>query len=350
MSLLLNGSTGYLEFPGRIINNLPGTIVVFTSANITGASQMWAVQQQSNADRYIAAWLDANGTTKYASNRNPGSSISASHTAAPNPVAGSLQIAAAVFASTTSRTMYYGSNTGTSLSASVVDDIVNHDRVTVGAWRYNGGAAGLFTNGEVAEAHFYNVALTATDVENIRTGAVLPEAVAGWVDGWTLQNFNAGGTYTSIGGSRTLTAVGGVSAGIRAHPITRTSPGAFAGAITLDGVTLAGSFQGVAAGAFSGAIALDGVTLSGSFGAASGTLTSEPIRTNNGTLLPSTALAFVAIYDDTTSELVLRRTGLSTDASGIFTVTDPAIVDGIHYRVDWETSGGHRRMPRKLAA
>jgi hypothetical protein len=126
--------------------------------------------------------------------------------------------------------------------------------------------------------------------------------------------------------------------------------GVFGGAVALDGVTLSGTFQGVAAGAFSGAVALDGVTLSGSFGTNPGTLVSEPLRTNNGTLLASTALAFVAIYDDTTSELVLRRTGLSTDASGIFTVTDPAIVDGIHYRVDWETSGGHRRMPRKLAA
>jgi hypothetical protein len=350
MSLLLNGSTGYLEFPGRIINALPGTIVVFTSANSTGASQMWAVQQQSNADRYIAAWLAANGTTKYGAHRIPGGGDSATRTAAPDPVAGSLQIAAAVFSSTTSRTMYYGSNAGTSSSFSVVDDIVNHDRVTVGAWRYNGGAAGLFTSGEVAEAHFYNVALTAADVENIRTGAVLPESVAGWVDGWTLQNFNAGGTYTSIGGSRTLTAVGGVSAGIRSHPITRTSPGAFAGAITLDGVSLAGSFQGVAAGAFSGAIALDGVTLSGSFGAASGTLTSEPLRTNNGTLLASTALAFVCVYDDTTGALITRKTSLTTNGSGVFTVTDPAIVAGTTYRIDWETSGGHRRMPRKLAA
>lgn len=349
MSLLLNGSTGYLEFPGRIVSALPCTIVVFSSANSTGSSQMWAVQQQSNADRYIAAWLDANGTSKYAQHRIPGGGDSASRTAAPNPAAGSLQIAAAVFASTTSRTMYYGSNAGTSSSVSVVDDISNHDRVTIGAWRYNGGAAGLFTNGEVAEAHFFNVALTATDVENIRTGAVLPEAVSGWVDGWTLETFNAGGTYTSIGGTRTLTAVGGVSAGIRSHPITRSTPSVFTGNITLDAVGTAGTFQGVAAGAFAGAITLDDVGVAGSFGASSGTLTSEPIRTNNGTLLSSTALAHVAIYNDTTGALVLRRTSISTDGSGVFAVTDPAIVAGVTYRIDWETAAGHRRMPRKAA-
>jgi hypothetical protein len=246
--------------------------------------------------------------------------------------------------------MYYGSNAGTSSSVSVVDDISNHDRVTIGAWRHNGGAAGLFTNGEVAEAHFYNVALTATDVENIRTGAVLPEAVSGWVDGWTLETFNVGGTYTSIGGARTLTAVGGVSAGIRSHPITRSTPSVFTGNITLDAVGTSGTFQGVAAGAFAGAITLDDAAPTGSFGASSGTLVSEPLRTNNGTLLASTALAHVAIYNDTTGALVLRRTSISTDASGVFTITDPAIVAGVTYRIDWETSGGHRRMPRKLAA
>lgn len=328
MTLALNGSTGYLEFPGRIISALPGTIVVFSSASSTGSSQMWAVQQQSNADRYISAWLDPNGTTKYAAHRNPGGGDNATRTASPNPGSSSLQIAAAVFASTTSRTMYYGSNAGTTSTVSVTDDLSNHDRITVGAWHFNSGSPGLFTNGEVAEAHFYNVALTATDVENIRTGAVLPEAVSGWVDGWALETFNAGGTYTSIGGTRTLTASGGVSAGTLPHPVTRAAASVFTGNIALDGVSVAGSFSGT-------------VT--------TGTITSEPLRTNNGTLLASTSLAHVALYNDTTGALVLRSTGISTNGSGVFTITDAAIVSGTTYRIDWETAAGQRRMPRKAA-
>jgi len=350
MSLLLNGTTGYLTFSDKIISSLPGTLVIFTSANSTGAAQFWISQSQSTADRHISSWLDANGVVKYANHRIPGGGDSASRNASPDPVASELRLAVAVFASTTSRTSYYGSNTGSSSTNSVTDDISNHNRVTLGARHYNNASPDFFTNGEIAEAHFYSVALTTTDIENIRTGAVLPEAISGWIDGWTLQNFNAGGTYTSIGGSRTLTAVGGVSAGIRSHPVTRVTPGAFAGAITLGDVTLSGSFQGVAAGAFSGAIALDGVTISGSFGAASGTITSEPLRTNNGTLLASTALAFVCVYDDTTGALITRKTSVTTNGSGVFTVTDPAIVAGVTYRIDWETAAGHRRMPRKLAA
>lgn len=81
-----------------------------------------------------------------------------------------------------------------------------------------------------------------------------------------------------------------------------------------------------------------------------GSLVSEPLKTNNGTLLASVALDFVAVYDDTTGALVVRKTGLSTNGSGVFTVTDPALVAGVTYRVDWQTAGGQRRMPRKAAA
>jgi hypothetical protein len=126
--------------------------------------------------------------------------------------------------------------------------------------------------------------------------------------------------------------------------------GVLSGAVVLEGVTLSGSFQGVAAGLFSGAVNLDGVSVSGSFGTNPGTLTSEPLRTNNGTLLANTALAHVSVYSDTTGVLVLRRTNVVTDASGVFALSDPAIGSGTTYRIDWETSGGHRRMPRKLAS
>ncbi len=80
------------------------------------------------------------------------------------------------------------------------------------------------------------------------------------------------------------------------------------------------------------------------------TLTSEPLKDNAGNLLANEPLDHVAIYNDTTGALVLRVTGLSTDATGRFVVGNVALTAGVTYRIDWQTTAGHRRMPRKAAA
>lgn len=91
---------------------------------------------------------------------------------------------------------------------------------------------------------------------------------------------------------------------------------------------------------------------SGALSVAASTLpsiTSEPLKDNAGNLLASASLDFVAIYNDTTGALVLRVTGLSTNAAGRFIVADAALTSGATYRVDWQTTAGQRRMPRKAA-
>lgn len=89
------------------------------------------------------------------------------------------------------------------------------------------------------------------------------------------------------------------------------------------------------------------LTSTGSTG--NGTFTSEVLRDNTGTIVASKALNHVSLYNDTTGALVVRKTGLSTNGSGIFTFTDAAITAGTTYRVDWEDVDGRRRMPRKAA-
>jgi hypothetical protein len=69
-----------------------------------------------------------------------------------------------------------------------------------------------------------------------------------------------------------------------------------------------------------------------------------------GNVLANTALNFVRFYNDTTGALVLNKVGVSTNGSGIVTFSDAALVVGTTYRVDWETTAGSRRMPRKAAA
>lgn len=95
------------------------------------------------------------------------------------------------------------------------------------------------------------------------------------------------------------------------------------------------------------AAAVGALTSTGSTG--NGTFTSEVLRDNTGTIVASKALNHVALYNDTTGALVVRKTGLSTNGSGIFTFTDAAITAGTTYRVDWEDVDGRRRMPRKAA-
>jgi hypothetical protein len=228
MSLDLNGSTGYLSHPGKLVSAFPCTIVAWVGFDSTSGGQFIASQVQSNADRYMAGWLDSNGSTAYANLRNVGNGDSGTKTGL-SPSA-TMAVMMAVFTSTTSRSLYYGSNVEATSTTSMTDDITNHDRFVVGAFYYNGNSPSLFLNGNVAEVHVYNTALVDADYNTLAGGA-LPETVTGWVDGWALETYSAGGTYTSIGGSRTLTAVGGVATGTQGHPIDTSARGGGGGSV-----------------------------------------------------------------------------------------------------------------------
>lgn len=92
------------------------------------------------------------------------------------------------------------------------------------------------------------------------------------------------------------------------------------------------------------------VSASASVPAANPAITSEPLKNNTGALLANQALDYVAIYDNTTGALVLRVTGVSTDASGVFTVSDAALTAGVTYKLDWKvTAQSAARMPAKAA-
>ena len=84
--------------------------------------------------------------------------------------------------------------------------------------------------------------------------------------------------------------------------------------------------------------------------AGTATITSEPLKDNTGALLANQALDYAAIYNNTTGALVLRVTGLSTNASGVFSVTDVALTAGATYKLDWKlTIQSAARMPAKAA-
>lgn len=82
---------------------------------------------------------------------------------------------------------------------------------------------------------------------------------------------------------------------------------------------------------------------------ASGTFTSDVLKDNAGTVLASLALTHITLYDATSGALIVRKTGLSTNGSGVVSFTDAAVVAGTTYRCDWRTAAGHYRMPAKAA-
>lgn len=138
---------------------------------------------------------------------------------------------------------------------------------------------------------------------------------------------------------------------------------------TLDG---AGSSNGTASGATmvgaaslspggatgNGSATTSGAALTGTAsiapGAASGTspggtLTTKPFQNNTTTVLANQTGVTLNIWNANTGALVLQKTGLSTDANGVITVQDPAIVTGTTYAYEPVFSTGARRLPTKAA-
>ena len=220
MALTLDGSSGYLQFSGALVSTFPCSIVICTSGPNPSGLSIPISQSQTSVDRGIYGAHDSAAIT-YASLRNPGNSDSASQAGAPHLSNSALNILVCVYTSATSRTVYYGTATGSSSSTTMLNDLSYHNLITVGALQWNGTGAGAFFNGAVEEAHFFNSALTSGNVTSMM-GGTLPETLSGWVDGWTLQSYSGGGTYASIGGSNTLTAHGGVTSSALAHYFTRT--------------------------------------------------------------------------------------------------------------------------------
>lgn len=69
------------------------------------------------------------------------------------------------------------------------------------------------------------------------------------------------------------------------------------------------------------------------YSAATGTLTTAPLKNNAGTLLANETGATAYIHNVSTGALVVAKTGQTTNASGVMTVTDAAITPATQYRI-----------------
>jgi len=219
MGVKLNGSTGFLEYAGRLVSSFPATILMWVG--VDAATDSFVISQtKADGDGDISMFFLNNGSAKLARHRIVDNTASAQANVV-NTTA--FKLAMAVFTSASSRTMYFSTVGSVATDTGALSDTCStHNDFLIGAQKGGGNAAALFFNGAVAEAHVYNVALTATDFTNLAADSVKPEAVTGWVDGWQLKT---AADLTSIGGTRTLTLNGGVTTEtVRTHPIARSTP------------------------------------------------------------------------------------------------------------------------------
>lgn len=168
-----------------------------------------------------------------------------------------------------------------------------------------------------------------------------------------------GDLYGSLGASNAFSLVGSAAAsgsfavtasdatfsgGGTVHPMASftltAAPAAFSG----------GASAGAATASFS--ITTAGAMLSGGATGSTtqGTLSTPPLKNNSGTLLTGETGISAFVYNVATGALVVAKTGLVTNGSGVVSITDPAILAGTTYRVVVVLSSGAEGMDKVTAA
>lgn len=231
MAVKLNGSS-FLGLAQKLAGSIPCSLSFWCSTDQNGIQQLPFCQSQASADRYLGYFFESNGAGGYGVYRQPGGTGGGLQ-GFSGGLNATLRHYVLVINSLTSVTLYVTNSTPVTGSTFNITngDIANHDTITIGGNRIQGAGLSSALNGSIAECAVYNVALTATDVTNIRTGAVKPEDIAGCVACFPLTTAS---DLTSTNGSYTLTVNGTVVTSSLAHPITRTTT---ATAVTMSGPT-----------------------------------------------------------------------------------------------------------------
>ena len=183
----------------------------------------------------------------------------------------------------------------------------------------------------------------------------------------------AGGTTHATSG--TLSAGSAAVAGAATHNALHATSGALAsssasiagtaarsgsatehatsGALTAGSATVAGTAVRNALHATSGTLSASAATVSGTASRStpgSGTITTPPLKNNTGTLLASISGWTVNVYNASTGDFVVQKTGLTTGADGVLTVSDALIVAATSYSYEPVHATYGRRLPTAVAA
>ena len=207
---------------------------------------------------------------------------------------------------------------------------------------------------------------------------------SGWLDesgslsrvtpfGWVQESQSTGGTTHEAAG--TLSGPGSSITGESSHVGVHTASGeltAGSGAISGEAqrtgqatvheasgalITGSGSITGSASRVrlhdVSGALSVGSGSISGEATRSTpgvGSFSTPPLKNNTGTLLANVAGWTVNVYNVSTGALVVQKTGLSTNASGVLTVSDAAISSATTYAYEPVHATYGRRLPTAVAA
>lgn len=205
----------------------------------------------------------------------------------------------------------------TSFTDAVPTDAFNADLDHIRIGLGEALADGWYPRCKLAQPVFWDVCLTPAQIADLVSGgsggiSKNPQAIAA-------ANLKF---YASLASDATVT-VSGVSL-------------AATGALTYDGadnpnVEAYGSTHNVTI--TNSVTANTSTTVAITSSAVSGTLTTAPLKNNAGTLLANETGATAYIHHMTTGALIVAKTGQTTNASGVMTVTDALIAPATQYRI-----------------
>ena len=129
------------------------------------------------------------------------------------------------------------------------------------------------------------------------------------------------------------------------------SSGSVSGEAILAGIAADGTISSIAS-SMSGDAVLAGITADGGMGLAPGVIITPVLKNNTGTVLASVSGIVANVYNASTGALVVRKTGLSSNGSGIVTISDALLVAGTSYayELDLSATSQGRRLPTGVAA
>ncbi len=112
-----------------------------------------------------------------------------------------------------------------------------------------------------------------------------------------------------------------------------------------------GAWEYVSAGGTSIAVGVGTITVTGATPTLvrTGSIVTPPLKNNTGTVLANETGAVVNVWNPSTGALIVQKTGQTSDASGIMTISDVLIVPGVIYVYEVSLASNGRRLPLTTA-